>query len=155
MELDCFLEFCTKKGIQNDTITEINIKTLNYIKKCKKIKESRKVILTKKYLKEKSLLAVPFDKGVGICLMTVDTYKKKMDTLIKLPQFTKYEKPRSNAKHPIIGEEDRITNILKDLLEKELIGKELYDNLRPTGSQPPRLYGLGKGAFHETVNQEG
>ena len=97
MELDCFLEFCDKKGIHNETITEINIKTLNYIKKCKKIKESRNVILTKKYLKDKNLLAVPFDKGIGICLMTVDTYKKKMDKLINLPQFTKYEKPRKNA----------------------------------------------------------
>ena len=148
MELDCFLEFCNKKGIQNDTITEINIKTLNYIKKCKKIKESRNVILTKKYLKDKNLLAVPFDKGVGICLMTVDTYKKKMDKLINLPQFTKYEKPRKNAKHPIIGEEDRINVILKDLCDSGKISKEMYDDLRSTGHQPPRLYGLAK--VHKT-----
>ena len=143
-ELDCFLEFCNKKGIQNETITEINMKTLNYIKKCKKMKESRQVILTKKYLKEKSLLAIPFDKGVGICLMTVDTYKKKMDSLIKLPQFKKYQKPRSNAKHPILAEEDNIVEILQELLKKQCISQELYDNLRPTGSQPPRLYGLAK-----------
>ena len=58
------------------------------------MKESRQVILTKKYLKEHNLLAVPFDKGVGICLMTVDTYKKKMDTLINLPQFKKYQKAK-------------------------------------------------------------
>ena len=35
-ELDCFLEFCNKKGIQNETITEINMKTLNYIKSARK-----------------------------------------------------------------------------------------------------------------------
>ena len=35
-ELDCFLHFCHKNSILDKTITEINIKTLHYIKKCKK-----------------------------------------------------------------------------------------------------------------------
>ena len=36
MELDCFLEYCKDHYIPDETITDINIKTLNYIKKCKK-----------------------------------------------------------------------------------------------------------------------
>ena len=46
MELDCFLEYCKNNHIQDETITDINVKTLNYIKKCKKLKESRNVIMT-------------------------------------------------------------------------------------------------------------
>ena len=46
MELDCFLEFCVEKHIPDEFITDINIKTLNYIKKCKNLKESRNVLLT-------------------------------------------------------------------------------------------------------------
>ena len=62
MELDCFLEFCVENHIPEQTITDINVKTLNYIKKCKNMKESRNIVLTKKYLKEQDLLAVPLTK---------------------------------------------------------------------------------------------
>ena len=60
----------------------------------------------------------------------------------------KYIKPRTNAKHPIIGEEDRINDILKNLYDSAKISKEMYNNLRSTGHQPPRLYGLAK--VHKT-----
>ena len=46
-------------------------------------------MLTKKYLKENNLLAIPFDKGVGICIMKTETYHDKMNTIIQLPQFQK------------------------------------------------------------------
>ena len=34
--------------------------------------------------------------------------------------------------------------ILKELLDTGKIDEELYEKLRPVGSQPPRLYGLAK-----------
>ena len=100
--------------------------------------------MTLKYLKEKKLLALPFDKGVGICIMKEQTYKSKMDTIIQLPQFEKYVDKRKDAIHPLLKEENRIQKALKDLCDKEKITKTMYDSLRPTGSQPPRLYGLAK-----------
>ena len=109
-----------------DWITDINVKTVNYIKKCKKIKCARHLKMTKKYLKDNNLLAVPFDKGVGICLMSKDSYNKKMDKLIKLPQFQKLEKGRSNAKNPILKEEERVINTLKDLKKKGKIDEKLF-----------------------------
>ena len=33
------------------------------------MKTSRNITMTKKYLKEKDLLCIPFDKGVGLCVM--------------------------------------------------------------------------------------
>ena len=105
MELGFFLEFCVEKHIPDEFITDIIIKTLKYIKKCKNWKESRNILLTKKYLKEQNLPAVPFDKGVGICLMNAEKYNNKMDSLLQLPQFEKMEKKRKNAKHPVLKEE--------------------------------------------------
>ena len=120
------------------------MKTLEYIKKCKKAKSSRNITLTKKYLKQNELLAVPFDKGVGICVMKEKLYQNKMMDIIKLPQFQKIYKTRKNQKHPVLKEEERIQTALKDLLEKGKIDQVLYDKMRPKGSQPPRLYGLAK-----------
>jgi len=130
--------------VPDETITDINVKTLAYIKGCKKMKTSRNILMTKKYLKEKDLLAIPFDKGVGICIIKKRSYHEKMDMIINLPQFEKMENTRKNAKHPVLKEEDRVTNILKSLHDEGKIDKELYDQMRPRGSQPARLYGLAK-----------
>ena len=86
-ELDLFIEHCEKLVIPNDIVTDINIKTLDYVKRCKKLNSSKHIRMTKKYLKDNDLLAVPFDKGIGICLMKKDSYHSKMDTIINLPQF--------------------------------------------------------------------
>ena len=60
------------------------------------MKFTRNINMTRKYLKENNLLAVPFDKGIGICVMKTETYHKKMDDIIKLPQFEKIEKKCKN-----------------------------------------------------------
>ena len=56
--------------------------------------------MTKKYLKDNELLAIPFDKGVGICLMHKDTYHEKMNDIIRLPQFEKWENLEQMQKIP-------------------------------------------------------
>ena len=100
VELDKFLKHCQKNYLSDEIMTDINIKTLNYIKKCKKLKNSRNITLTKQYLKENDLLAIPFDKGVGICLMHKNAYHDKMNAIISLPQFHKWTPPSKNAMHP-------------------------------------------------------
>ena len=47
-------------------------------------------------------------------------------------------------KNPILKEEKRIIELLKELFEEGKINQKLYKELRPMGSQPPRLYGLSK-----------
>ena len=144
VEIDGFLSDCKKKSIPEETINDINFKTLNYIKHCKQMKESRNIAMTKKYLKDNKLLAVPFDKGIGICIMSVDTYQEKMDTILNLPQFEKLVITRKNAKNPIIKEQERVTAVLKEMKDDKRISDTLYEKLRPVGSQPARLYGLAK-----------
>ena len=125
-------------------MSDINIKTLQYVKKYKKQKPSRNLALTRKYLKDNDLQAVPFDKGIGICLMKRQTYEAKLSEILSLPQFVKEKQTRKNAKHPVIKEHERICSSLLDLNKKGKIDDELYEKLKPTGSQPARLYGIAK-----------
>jgi len=90
------------------------------------------------------LIAVPFDKGIGICIMTIETYNNKLNDIIQLPQFEKVCPKRKNEKYPIPKEEERVTSLLKKLKDRNKITDTLFDKLKPTGSQPPRLYGLAK-----------
>ena len=47
-EMDGFLGHCKLEKVNDEVITDINVKTLNYIKKVKKMKPSRNIMLTKK-----------------------------------------------------------------------------------------------------------
>ena len=143
-EVDGLLYHCKKNKVSDEIITDINVKTLTYIKKCKKLKTSRNIQMTRKYLKDHDLLAIPFDKGVGMCVMKKEVYHEKMNAIINLPQFEKYIKPRKNAKHPVLKEQERIRDVLKELLEEGKISEKLHEELVPRGSQPARLYGLAK-----------
>ena len=143
-EVDVLMAHCKDQNIPQKIMTEINLKTLNYIKKCSKLKTSRNVTMISKYLKEHDLLAIPFDKGVGICVMKQCDYNDKLDAIIKLPQFQKYVKPRKNAKNPLLKEEEVIVETLKELRDSGKIDVSLYRKCKPRGSQPARLYGLAK-----------
>ena len=100
--------------------------------------------MTKKFLKDNNLLAIPFDKGIGICIMKKETYAAKLDAIINLPQFEQVAITRKNAKHPVIKEEERIVTTLKNMRDSNRISDKLYEKLNPVGSQPARLYGLAK-----------
>ena len=100
--------------------------------------------MTKKYLKDNNLLAIPFDKGIGICIMKKTTYNTKLDAIIDLPQFEEVVSTRTNAKHPVLKEEERVVNTLQHLRNNDKIDDNLYEKLKPIGSQPARLYGLAK-----------
>ena len=41
-------------------------------------------------------------------------------------------------------EEERVEKVLKELKDKGKISEDVYKNLKPCSSQPPRLYGLAK-----------
>ena len=75
-------------------------------------------------------------------------YENKLSPILNLKQFQKVEVKRKNAKNPIVKEEERIIEILKQLKSENKISEELYNSLKPVGSQPPRLYGLAK--VHKT-----
>ena len=51
-ELDGLLSYCKENEVTEDIISDINVKTINYIKKCKRQKSFRNIQATKRYLKE-------------------------------------------------------------------------------------------------------
>ena len=143
-ELNGLLSYCKEKEVEEETITDINIKTLAYIKKCQKQKSPRNITMTKRYLKDNELLAIPFDKGIGICVMDKKAYHNKLDQIISLPQFEKVLPKRKNEMHPVLKEEQTIIETLKTLKSIGDISKELYYKIKPRGSQPAYLYDLAK-----------
>ena len=125
-EIDILLAHCKRNNVSQKTMTDINLRTLNYIKKCSKLKSSRNVAMTSKYLKENDLVAVPFDKGVGICIMKRNMYNEKLNAILQIPQFEKYRKPRKNAQHPVLKEQERVVGVLKELRDAGNIEVSLY-----------------------------
>ena len=84
---------------------------------------------------------MPFDKGVGICVMKKATYEKKLKDLLQADQFSE----RKNLTDSVIMKIEK--DISKELLamkKKVMISEALYTRLRSTGAQPATLYGLAK-----------
>ena len=52
----------------------------------------RALAKVQKYLRDDALIAVPFDKGVGFCVMKESTYAEKLEKVIDCEQFRKLEK---------------------------------------------------------------
>ena len=147
-QIDSLLFRCKGAKVPTTVINDINVATFKYIKACSSQKPARNLTLTKRYIKENDLVAVPFDKGVGVCLMRRESYKWKMSDILKLSQFEKWIKPRANSKDLIEKEEERINDDLTKLLEDGEISSQLREDLKSQGGHPPRLYGLAK--VHKT-----
>ena len=127
-EIDSLLAHCSQTGTSNDIMNNINVATFKYIKACSSQKSPRNLVATQKFLKEHDLLAVPFDKGVGICLMKKDTCKKKLNDILNLDQFVKVVKTRKNGKEIIIKEQERINEEL-DVLKGRGEISEINDGI--------------------------
>ena len=104
--------------------------------------KKKKVRIT--FQKRIKLIAMPFDKGIGFYVMPVTSYQNKLMPILNLDQFEKVEKTRINAKNPIMKEEEKVIETLKQLRKDNKISENLFNKLKPIGSQPPRLYGLAK-----------
>ena len=83
-ELDELLRsYCQENRVNRQVVSNINIRTLNYVKKCNKQKPSRNIKMAETYLKDHDLLVIPFDKGIRICILKCETYEEKLsDNLI-------------------------------------------------------------------------
>ena len=93
------------------------------------------------YLKANDLLAVPFDKGCGICVMKKSTYMEKLDEVLNSDQFQKINGTKDDI---VIKNEKQIYNSLQQLSKLGKFSEKIYQRLRSPGSQPARLFGLAK-----------
>ena len=96
---------------------------------------------------EKILITRP-DKGSGVVNLNRSDYVTKMgDCVTKMGNIlndaSKFEClcPAATADR-IATIETKLQNRLRELLNSEQLPKHVYDEVRPTGSQRPRMYGL-------------
>ena len=115
-EIDLLLNRLGKANASNDVL--INAATLKYVKSCSSQRTLRHIIMTKRYLQEKDLLSVLFDKGPGICVMKRQTYISKLNDILNLEQFEKVTVTRKNGRDLCLKEEDRMNSVLQNLHEQ-------------------------------------
>ena len=82
---------------------------------------------------------LPADKGNATVVTERIDYDEKVRGL--LSDTTTYKRL---PKDPTQTQENKISRKLRELQKSEEITTTIYNRLRPTGSQPPRLYGLPK-----------
>ena len=83
------------------------------------------------------------DKGFGVVLLNKSDYVDKMNKILDDgSKFKRLGPVSSNGNTASI--ESRLQKRLLDLVKADLMPKGIYDALRPTGLQRPRMYGLPK-----------
>ena len=92
-------------------------------------------------MKDNGLLAVPFDMGVGFCVLKKETCEKKLKDLLEAEQFSERKNLTDSV---IIKIQKDISKKLLPMKKKDETSEVLYSRLRSTGAQPSSLYGLAK-----------
>ena len=81
---------------------------------------------------------LPADKGNETVAMRRCGYNGEMEEMLKTDNYGKLRVD------PTGTQENRLSLKFKGLEKNREITSALYNKLRPTGSQPPRIYGLSK-----------
>ena len=94
-----------------------------------------------KFLKNNDIVASPFDKCTGFCVMKRQSHRKK---LVAVLDCTQIREIASTGNSIALKIEKDINSALLDMKKSSLLGEKNYQKLRSTGAQPDRLYGLAK-----------
>ena len=70
--------------------------------------------------------------------MTKEDYDTKLREMLNTSTYKRLKGD------PATAQEGRLTHRLKTLEKSDDIPSRLYNELKPSGSQPPRIYGLPK-----------
>ena len=90
-----------------------------------------------KYLRDIALIAVPFDKGVGFCVLKKNRYGEKLENVLDCEHFRKLEKSCDNI---VMKNEKELNKKHLDMRKKGNISVKVYKVLRSTIAQPAILY---------------
>ena len=140
-DIDIFLSDLKNRKVPGEALCEIEIVAKAYAKRVKQTPSDKGVEKARKYLKSNGLVAVPYEKGVGFCVIKKDTYENKLSDTLDSNQFSK-SKGTSDA--IVLKIERDINKELLAMRKKDEISESLYTSMRSTGGQPARLYGLAK-----------
>ena len=102
----------------------------------------------KRLPKNKDIVIQKADKGNTVAILDKCSYISAIAEILNdNSKFSELDIPAGNEINHIVNLEKRITSDLKLLKDKEIIGKSTYKSIKPVGSRPGILYGLGK--IHE------
>ena len=91
---------------------------------------------------EQILITKP-DKGSGVVILNKSDYIQKMGYI--LDDKTKFFNMGSVDQHDNTAKtEQKLQKRLLDFVNQKILTRDIYDRIRPTGSQRPRMYGLPK-----------
>ena len=90
-------------------------------------------------------MVLPADKGNTTVIMTKEDYDTKLRRML---ESSTYKRLKGD---PTTAQESKLSCKLKNLEKSGDIPTRLYHELRPSGSQPPRIYGLPKGHKPEVL----
>ena len=93
------------------------------------------------FLSDQKLLAAPFQKGNGFCVLKQTRYSAKLNEISRASQF---ENRKELSDDLSIKTEKLINSNLHQLLKQGKINEKIYHRLRTTRSQPARLFGLAE-----------
>ena len=99
-------------------------------------KEQRRALKELRGLEDEVIL--PADKGNATVVMTREDYNTKMRGMLETATYQQLKKD------PTAAQERKLTSRLGRLKKEGEIPESLYQRLRPSGSQLPRIYGLPK-----------
>jgi hypothetical protein len=92
---------------------------------------------------EESIVILKPDKGSGVVVMDRIEYNMKMTTILN--DTTKFERLGPVERHDNTAKvEMDLRGFLVTLVKNKQLPKDVQDDVRPVGSQRPRLYGLPK-----------
>ena len=98
----------------------------------------------KRLSKNKDIVIQKADKGNTVLILDKCSYISAIEEILNgNSKFSKLDIPAGKINH-IVNLEKRITSELKLLKDKEIIDKSTYKSIKPVGSRPGILYGLGK-----------
>ena len=139
-DIDQLLVQLKTDSASSDSLDEVESAAHWYIKRIKRTPLDLAVERVGMCLRDHELLAVLFDKGVGVAVMKADTYWRNLSEVLA-----------SNLLQPVDCNDDIVIKLERSLNRELLLLKKkgklpagVYENLRFTGSQPARLYGLAK-----------
>ena len=131
---DIFLSQLKNQKTSAETLCEIEAAAKAYAKNVRQTPRDKAVEKTRKYLKDNGLLAVPFDKGVGFCIMRKQTYESKLESLLQSAQFVKKD---ATTDEVILKIEKELNKELLAMNKRDEISDHLYSKMRSTGGNPP------------------
>ena len=131
----------TLTGMITEEADTIRADLSSIIRKAKPPKRNitRKQSISLKPLQQnENIIILPADKGRATVVLDKEDYIKKCNEHLTSGPYTKLKKD------PTSSVVSKVTKKLIELRDNNLIKQQEYFKLKPTGTQPPRFYGLPK-----------